>query len=204
MRQGLNIPADVGISQSDVQQTTTYWDTINQVNDLLQSWGMHQNKEPDVVCPTVTAELLLTPSIKEYTVLYSAQLRWYNYVTRLLADVRAVLLQTDNQMTDLSATKRKDLRAVNKALPKDEKMSSKDVEDAIDTDPTYREFKVRHQQMTQMRFKLEAWMEELDRNLRTVSRQIENRRAENESGRRDQNIANNMPAQGRFRSGREG
>lgn len=199
---GLNLPVDVGTPASVAAETHNRWDTIDSVNAQLKTWGMHNNVEPDLECPQITAKLLTTTDIKEYSTLFAGQLRWYNYAVRLLASVRAGLLQVTNQMKDIARARRRELRATNNALPKPEKMTVEDLNDAVESDPHYIDLKIQHQTIEQFRMQLDAWAEELDRNLQTVSRQIENRKAEGTAGLREQNMP--AAANGRWNERRSG
>ena len=185
----LHLPKDVGIPTSAVQAIANNWNTIDGVNARLKQQGIHENVEPDVQYVPVTTALLVTTDVKEYTTLFSAQLRWYNYVVRLVADARATLLQLTNEMEQIEATKRTYFRSMGEGKKKTEKMSAVEMSDMILQDPHYLELKLQHQTTEQYRIKLDAWCEELDRNLKTVSRQIENRRAEGTGGTREGNMS---------------
>ena len=186
---GLHLPKDVGVAESVAQTIETRWNTIGAVDAHLQQHGIHANPLPDIVCPVVTTEALITTNITEFTTIFSAQLRWYNYVTRLLADVRAVLLQVENEMDDIAAAKRTFFRQLGEGKKKTERMSAAEMQDSILQDPHFRDLKLQQQQLEQQKLKLDAWGESLDRNLKTVSRQIENRRAEGIGGQREGNMS---------------
>lgn len=181
---GLHLPPDVGLGQQAAAAIANEWDTIAGVDERLRQQGFHANPEPDVVCPIVTTEALVNPDIKEFTTTFAAQLRWYNYVTRLHADVRAQLLQVTNEMDDITAKRRAYFREAGK------KMNAAEMEDRIRLDPRMHELTVLKQQLDQHRIKLDAWSDTLERNLKTVSRQIENRKTESSGGNRE----GNMPA----------
>lgn len=189
---GLHLPRDIGVSTTEAQAIETRWNTIDKVDARLQQQGIHTNNQPDVTCPDVTAEALMHPDINEYTRVFAAQLRWYNYVTRLLADVRAVLLQIGNEMDDIERAKRTHFRSLNEGRGRTDKVSVVEMEDLIGQDPTYRSLKLQKQELDQQRIKLDAWGDSLDRNLKTVSRQIENRKTESIGGNRE----GNMPGHG--------
>lgn len=201
---GLHLPRDVGVPESTAQTIESHWNTVGAVDARLKAVGFHDNDMPNIECPVVTTEMLVTPDVKEYTTIFSAQLRWYNYVTRLLADVRAVILQVKNEMEDIGATKRSGFRHINETKLKAEKISPTEMEDLILQDPRYRELRLQHQQLEQQRIKLDAWAESLDRNLKTVSRQIENRRTENLGGSREGNMAGDAGRRGNWEPRRPG
>jgi hypothetical protein len=189
---GLALPKDVGVSETQAAVISSRWDTITGIDEKLLAHGLHTNDVPDIAYPTVTAEALTDPDVQKYTVVFAAQLRWYNYATRLLADVRAVLLQVENEMEDIATSKRLQFRKLDEGKKDKDKMSATEMKDLIFQDVRYRDLRLEQQQLEQERIKLDAWAESLDRSLKTVSRQIENRRTESEGGRRE----GNMPAHG--------
>lgn len=181
----LHLPKDIGVATSTASTIENWWNTIEAVNKRLALAGIHPNIEPDIVCPEITAEILLTDDVRVYTTAYSAQNRWNNYVTRLHGDVRAVLLQVENEMTDIAAAKRNYFRTTYTGK---EKMSVLEMEDAISQDPHYRELRLMKQQLDQQRIKLDTWLEGLVNNTKIVSRQIELRKTEYGNGNREGNM----------------
>lgn len=199
---GLSLPDDIGISESSAAAIEKRWSTIAKVDERLRLKGIHANDQPDVVCPPVTTAALVTTDINEYTTVFSAQLRWYNYTTRLLADVRAIILEVKNAMSDIEVEKREHFRKLNEGRAKPDKMDKQEMEDAIELDPQYRDLKLQFQELEQERIKIDAWSESLDRSLKTVSRQIENRKAEGMGGSRENNMTGS--ARGSWGEGRGG
>jgi hypothetical protein len=185
---GLNLPKDVGVGAAAAYAIGTEWNTIAAVDALLLKRGIHDNPEPDVSCPVVTAEILTDPDVTKYSYVYASQLRWYNYVTRLMADIRAVILQVKNGMDDIETSKRGHFRQLNAGQDKPNRLDKSEMEDLIQQEPYYRDLKKQLQILEQQRIKVDAWAESLDRNLKTISRQIENRRTENNGGNREGNM----------------
>jgi hypothetical protein len=199
---GLNLPKDVGVSETTANAITNAWATIERVNARMCAKGLDSNPEPTIECPVVTAEALLTPDIKEYTTVYAAQLRWYNYVVVLLADVRAILLEVENAMEDIASSKRLTFKAANAQLQKNDKMSEKEMADHIFQDPYYKNLNYQKQILEQERIKLDAKSDTLERNMKTVSRQIENRRTESNGGMREGNMPGAATGSWEARQGR--
>lgn len=187
---GLQLPKDVGVSESEARAIENAWSTIQRVNARLCASGLDENPEPDIECPVVTAEALLTPDIKDYTTVFAAQLRWFNYAVVLLADVRAIILEVDNAMEDIASSKRLKFKDDNKRVGKKslDWMSEKEMADHIFQDPHYKELNLQKQKLEQERIKLDAKSNTLERNLKTISRQIENRKAEAVGGAREGNM----------------
>lgn len=187
---GLQLPKDVGVSETDAAAIANEWNTAPFVDAKLKAQGIHPNVEPDIVYMPVTADQLLAPDIKSYTVTFTTHLRWYNYVVRLQAEIRSDLLQVNNQMKEIARKKRVDFRELNKTLSKADKMSATEMDDMIGGDPTYRSLSILRQELMQADMKVSAWGEETENNRNTVSRQIENRKAEGKGGSNE----TNMPA----------
>jgi hypothetical protein len=185
---GLQLPKDVGVSESTADAVVNAWSTIQRVEARMGARGLNDNPEPDIECPVVTAEALLAPDIKDYTVTYAAQLRWYNYVVILLGDVRAILLEVENAMEDIASSKRLAFKKQNALLAKNDKTSEKEMMDHIFQDPYYKTLNLQKQTLEQERIKLDAKSDTLERNLKTVSRQIENRKTESQGGQREGNM----------------
>lgn len=187
---GLSLPKDVGVSESTAKEVEDRWNTINRVNKKLQELGMQANEEPEISCPNVTAEALTTPDAQQYTVIYTAQLRWYNYSIRMLAGVKALKLQVDNEMSDIESERRTMFRELDEGKKDKEKMSATEMKDRINQDPHYRGLKMQAQELEQHEIHVKAWAESLERNLAVVSRQIELRKLEMQGGGREANIPN--------------
>ncbi len=186
----LHLPQDVGIGEQATLAVTNRWNTLPKVDAELARRGMPTNNEPDIQWRPITVELLLTTKVEDFTTLFAQQLRWKNYVTRLLADARAKLLELKNQMDNIEMDKKAFARKYNATAAKSDKLSTGDIELMVYEEPAYRELKLEQQEQEQLRMKLEAWSEELEFGFKMVSRQIENRRADGVAGTRE----GNMPA----------
>jgi hypothetical protein len=200
---GLQLPTDVGVSATDAASIANAWNTMPLVDARLQAAGICPNIEPDIVYMPVTVDQLLAVDLKSYTVTFTTQLRWYNYVVRLLADIRAELLQVDSQIADIARKKRGEFRELNKVVSKADRKSVAEMEDATWQDPVYRTLSIMQQELTQAKLKVEAWGNEMERNLKTVSRQIENRKTEGQGGSREANMPGHAAGRWNGRSGND-
>lgn len=185
---GLVIPTDLGISPKEEVKISHRWETLEGVVDTLNKWGFSEAKDPKVEYPRITAELLLTPDIQQYTILYAAQLHWYNYANVLRARVTAEMLQLENEMDDIGAAIRKELRETNKALGKKDGLSTSAIDDEVTTNGRYRELRIRAQELMQFKLELGARVEELESGMKVISRQVEIRKEEAKAGTNVQNM----------------
>lgn len=189
---GLNLPNNLGIGAGEETEVRERWRTLEFVQERLREWRVPENVVPDFEYVRVTAEMLLTASLTEYTRLYTGQLRWFSYINRLLAGVRGELLEVRNQLRQVELTTRKYLRAQNNALPKAARAPAAELDEAVETDVVYIELKLSCQTLEQTKLELEATAEELSESLKTVSRQIENRKTQDGYGDRNANLPNHV------------
>jgi hypothetical protein len=185
---GLTIPRSVGAGESLVRKTNERWDTLQQVEEQLRDLKIPDLKEPSVEPPTVTAEMLMTPDTKEYTVMFANTRVWYGYTNRLVARTNAALLEVTNQITNLEAELRKKIREQNKGAPKQDRLSNEQVADEVTTDPHWQELKLREQTLKQYKLELAAYFDDVERQLALISRQVEIRKEDNRGGRNEQNM----------------
>jgi hypothetical protein len=185
---GLSLPRIVGAGETLVRKTKERWDTLDGVEEHLRELKVPDLREPTVEAPEVTAEHLLTPDTKEYTVMFANTRIWYGYATRLLARTHAALLEVGNQLANLEAALRKKLRDQQKGAAKADKLSAAEIDDEVTTDPDWQELKLREQTLKQYKLELSAWYDDLDRQLKLVSRQVEVRREDFQGGRNEGNM----------------
>lgn len=186
---GLNIPVSVGIPEDEQKQIAAKWDTLESVVDAMNRWGFPEATDPQVPYPQITPELLSTSDLKMYTVLYTSQLRWFNYAAKLLARVEAELLQVTNEMTDIGARTKQQFRSANQGMAKKDQVSETEIKDQLLTHPRFSSLKLRQQELEQFKIELKASVEELESGMKVISRQVEIRKEEANAGRND----NNMP-----------
>jgi len=185
---GLLLPPNLGVSPAEERKITLKWNTLEGVVETLNRWGFSEAASPITPIPTITAEMLLTPDIQQYTILYASQLHWYNYSNILRARVTAELLQIENEMDDIGAHIRKGLRDINKTLGKKDTLGRDGIEDEVTTDASYRSLRVRAQELRQYKMELEARVEELESGMKVISRQVEIRKEEAKGGTNAQNM----------------
>jgi hypothetical protein len=185
---GLVIESNVGAGETLLKKTQARWDTLDDVEAHLKALKLPELKEPTVAPPEVTAEHLLTPDTKEYTVMFANTRIWYGYATRLLARTNAALLEVGNQLGNLEAALRKKLRQGQRGAAKADKLSAEQIADEVTTDPDWQDLKLREQKLKQYKLEIAAWFDDLDRQLRLVSRQVEIRREDAHGGRNEANM----------------
>ena len=185
---GLVLPRNIGIGKTIVERTGKLWNTLPDVEEHLRDLKVPDLTEPSVEPPNITAELLLTHDVKEYTVMFAAARVWYGYATRLLARTNAALLEATNQIANLEPELRKKLREQNRLLSKDQRLGTAEVDDEVALDTDLQDLKLTEQKLKQYKLELTAWHDDLDRQLKLVSRQVEVRREDYAGGKNEANM----------------
>lgn len=193
-RGGLQLPYNVGVSETEKRELYDKWSTFDAVRDSLKAKGFMNPPQPEFECPNIRPEHLLTSNSQEYSTTYAHLLAWLSYTSPILAEVRGQLIQAENQMTIIASKVKKQLRQKNKGLGlrDPDRVAENALDDEIMQDADYQYWMLEAQKWKQQRLVVEAFVENIDRSLKVVSRQVEIRKQEFESTRTDAN----MPSRG--------
>ncbi len=195
---GLNLPANVGIAESEAQKIHNKWDTADAVEGEIAMKGFVQSDIPPYQCPEVTEQVLTTEDNTEYTRVYAQLNSWFNYATQLHARVTTSLLQSENEMEMIESRMRVQFRERMRLGTKEDKMSAGEMQDQINLDPRYEELKLQAQIYKQKKITLAAFLDGIERGLRVISRQVEIRKMESDQSR--VNIPGRSPQPGSGRN----
>jgi len=183
MNGGLQIPKNMslGLGQTVEQATHNKWNTHDKVMTDIGMRGLMPTEMPENQCPVVTAEILTTADSTLYTTKYAELLSWFTYTSDMLAVVTSQLLQVTNEMEMIEARMRNQFREEMKnGGPK---MSAKEVEDVISIDIRHEELRLEKQKYQQFKTILGTHVENIERSMKVVSRQVEIRKLEVEQNR---------------------
>lgn len=183
---GISIPTAIGISTGELSGILQKFSTLKAVEEHLLEMGFPRDGAmPKYTIPAVTAELLNEVDSKEYSTAYAHQLGWFTSVAPIMATVKSAYLQAQNQLDIVEATIKKGL--YERRSHGANKMSEKEMEIHIITDPTYQDALLEVQQQKQHLNKIETYLEIIERNMRVLSRQIEMKRIDVEGHLRENN-----------------
>lgn len=190
---GLRLPSgmdDVGATaEANIHKR---WDYSTEVKAYLEDeLGIPPPREPSFACPTLLAEDLTNPDSKTYTERYSEFLAWYNFLSETLARHVAVSLEHKAEMEDLSATLRESFRKNSKKTTRSGEAKAPpaaEMEDRIHTHPRYVELRQKNLKTSEVIEMLGRKVESLKSSLALLSRQVEIRRQNFDSGNRGSNI----------------
>jgi hypothetical protein len=168
------------------------WATYDRIFEQLEKQGFKMPGQPDFPPPEIAASDLLTEDNTHFTTMYAQILSWHNYAKTAYALVRANLLQIENEMEFIAATTRKECKEFNKTVKKGEGYSSTDIEDEITVNAVHKKLKIEAQKWEQKKLILDSIVDNLERTMRVISRQVEINRQEIEG----EHIKNNMGGRG--------
>lgn len=190
---GLRKPSnkDLAIGASTIEETINTWSTDQQVrHDLESSYGVSfKYQPPSAPEPSIVAADLTKPDSTGYTELYVNVNNWWAFYAEVLASIRVDVKQFQNTLDLLEAQARDELRKQNKNLNREDRLSQKEIDDAILTNPALMEVRLKLQKAEQQQMLLAARVETYERNLKLISRQVEIRRLDHEQTM----VGGNMP-----------
>ena len=174
---GLAIDGPVGAGIQVEQEVHDLWNTFDAVECHLIKLGVQPVEKPNYPRPRLAPGLLESGSARDISDLQIKYGAWHSYIANLLGRVRALNTQVANEMTILTIRLKKDM-VQNALANKQRKPSDKQLEVDSKLDPRYQELMLQKQKLEQQIQLLEPHNNDLGRELRIVSRQVELRRQE--------------------------
>lgn len=179
------LPIGVGAEQaSEIQQQ---WDTADESEGEVIGFGLVDHPIPPFKCPELDVDTLTTLDSRMYTEAYVQLLAWFAYASELLAKVQARVLQYDQMQDILTAQTRTRQREISRATPG--RVTAEELRDQLLTNPEYQDITLQLQRFKQRKMLLDAKVENIERSLRVISRQVEIRKLDIEQTK----TAHNMP-----------
>lgn len=170
------------LSDEEEYQARNAWATMDRVKERLKKKGITlAENPPPFSMPEVTTTLVDTDN-HQYLKTNAQYLAWLNFVLPYLALARGVILEAQNEKTNIAALYRRSARAKSTATGS-KKPPEGELEDAITLDPRYVELTQIEQEMIQEKYLLEAKVEELERTLRVISRHLEAKKIDMEENK---------------------
>lgn len=185
---GLNIGGVVtGVSESEATEIEREWESFPSVMKYLEEvLALMPASEPQFACPPLRVEDLTTPDSKVYTETYAQRVAWFGFYSEHKAKHDAIVLELEAKMGVIETRIRRSMRQHNqrKTRSGDSKPPPEnEMQEAIDSDPHYLELKKKLVTNKQVLKLLNARCENLDREIKLTSRQVEIRRQDFDSVR---------------------
>lgn len=190
---GLTIPTSgdtlsMGISQSKLQALVDRFRTTHGVMEDLKVKLPSSPRKPGFEPKEITKELLTTDDTTQWSQAFAETNAWLNYLSDLLADIEAGLVEATNLEKMVDAEIRKDMLDRNRVLGKADRFTQEEIDTEVMTNTIYRDCVIEVQRLKQFKTKVEGWINIANRNLRVVSRQVSIHGQEVEAGIRQGNI----------------
>ncbi len=198
---GLSLNGPItGVGESVAQEIEQEWESFPDVMQYLEEkLALVPAREPEFALPPLKVEDLTTPDSKAYTEAYAQRVAWFGFFLEHKAKHDAIVLELEAKMSVIETRIRTDMRKNNKRVTKDgsaKEPSTAAMEDAVNGDPHYLDLKkklVTHKQALKL---LNARCENLDREIKLTSRQVEIRRQEFDNSTRSPSLRGQLPAPG--------
>lgn len=189
---GLQVPGNLGIGQTQERTIEQTWATFDAVECQLTRMGIPPMESPRCNIPKITADTLTNTPNDQFSRIFSEFSEWYGFVTNLYGRIQAKLLEVENEMSDVETHNRKHLLDTwrEQGGAKKDKPTVQQMADFNALHHRYRDLKIQAQELEQQRLILQPRKEQLYRDWKTISRQVEIRGQELERTR----IGGNMPA----------
>lgn len=191
----IRIPRTLPIGAGEEKTTAIrqHWDTIAGVESEIAEKGLADHARPNEVCPELTAAILTGPDSKQYTEVYVLLNSWFSYMGELLAQVKARVVQYQNMQSILEAQTRKAAKEIATSAGV-KKPSEAELNERLLLNPEYLEVTHELQKYQQAKIVLDAKVDNIERSLRLISRQVEIRRQDIEQ----QRTGAGLPGRNRF------
>lgn len=172
----LTIQGPVGVGHRAEEATHNAWDTLDEVLvECMQEGFPVPTQRPNAPCPVINPEELAGTTAEHYAVLFALLEEWQGYTESSVAWVKAILEQSNNEMTVIAVDTRQSIRKSSSEAGT--KVPSKDIiDDEVKSNPRYRELMNDAQKLSQKKDMLEAFAKTVARRLRILSRFVEIRK----------------------------
>jgi hypothetical protein len=189
---GLSLPTLMGVGHTQEEDIHETWSTFDEMELQLARQGIEPVMQPECEVPRITARLLTDVDNREFSQIFANFGEWYGYVTNLYGRIQAKIVEIDNELHDLEVQNRKYMLDTWRASggDKKDKPTIQEMSDFNDLHPRVRELKHEWQQWEQQRLILSPRKDQLYRDMKIISRQVEIRGQELERNR----MGGNMPS----------
>lgn len=188
--QPLQLPDQLGLSQSEQQHVHQQWSTFDKVQAQLKSEGFVPLAYPPYACPGyLEVETLTAHASQTLTQEYAKYKAWRDFTAERLAYSEQILLETSNEMGTIEARTKKRLQQDSK-----KKFTKDEIREEARTDQRYEQLKLQEQEHKQLKVSYETQLSRFSNGMQTISRAITMRGQDIEQGNRAGNIGAGTPS----------
>ena len=180
----LDLPDQLGLSQSEQQNLHQQWTTFEKVQNRLKKEGFMPLTYPQYACPSyLEVETLTAHASQTLTMEYAKHKAWCDFTAERLMYSEQILLETSNEMSVIEAQTKKRLSQESK-----KKYSKDEIREEARSDPRYEQLKLQEQENKQLKLAYETEKERFKTGMALISRAITLRGQDIEEGNRARNI----------------
>ena len=180
---GLEVPQDVGISQTEAQEINSVWDTYDAMNEWLASLGFTQEQRPPYPFPELTEDDYVNVEGDDYSRLMLRVDKWFAYAKGTRSQLKGRLLAVMDEMDIIAVDYRQQVRQ-QYAGTKAKKPTVEESKDNIKSIGRYRELMLYEQNLNISIDSIDSKIASLERFSKGLSRQITLRGQEVDMGGR--------------------
>lgn len=178
---GLDVTAPTGLGETVESQLHDSWQTLDDILVMTIKEGFMPVDRPQYAPPVLQPEQLDNLTPEAYHLLVAQLSAWKTYSQSILATLECGIEEYDNEMEQVAAAIRAQIRK--DAASRDEKKPPEDaIKDEVRINPRYNELVKTRQTLIQKKKVIETYLDRFGRELRILSRALEMRRQELETG----------------------
>jgi hypothetical protein len=180
----LDVPEQLGLSNTEQQNLHQQWSTFNQVQQRLKQEGFVPLPYPQYACPGyLDVETLTAHDSRTLTMEYAKYKAWRDFTAERLAYSEQILLETSNEMSAIEARTKKRLQQDSK-----KKFTKDEIREEARSDQRYEQLKLQEQENKQLKVAYETQRDRFSNGMSLISRAITMRGQDIEQGNRGSNI----------------
>lgn len=178
----------------ETHELANTWEKVHdQATFELYHMGFPPIQRPDFTCPILDPEALTKADLHSYAEMHARFARWHTYAEYTFARIQSILLGIKREIDQLQA-QLKIYYADYKNPVTGKVYSIEDRKALADNNPRYVELLLDQTKFEQMKAQIEPQVNGLSKAAGLISRHIELRKLDIESGR----VGNNMPGRGMY------
>ena len=144
----LDVPAQLGLGEVELQEIESVWDTVDAAAIDAMKAGFTMPPKPKQPCPHLTQEDLLNLTTQQFTMVQVLLEQWQGYAQARMAQLDAIILQCTNQMEMIDIDTKEHIRQL-VADKQIKKPSEASIKEAAKLDPRWRALLLKKQQCQQ-------------------------------------------------------
>lgn len=185
----LETPESLGLPQSEQDIIHDQWNTFERVQHRIASEGFTPLPQPMYACPGyLNVETLTAADTRTLSMEFAKYKAWRDFTSERLVYTQQILVQTRNELRAIELRVKREARKARKPGTAAKKMTKEEVLEEAKSDPRYEQLLIQEQEQEQLELMYTAKKSEFYDATRLISRVVELRKQDIETGQRGGNI----------------